>query len=401
LPCASDQLIGFDHALAALLSRATPLEAELIHLDDADGRRLARPIVAPRDRPTAPLSAMDGYAVRGWASAEPEGRLRLIGASYPGAPFEGALRPGETVRVTTGAALPIGAERVIVDELAQVGAGLVGITACPGRKPHIRPAGSDFRAGETLVPAGTLLTAPALMAAAAAEADLVSVFRRPRVAIISTGDELAPRYGPGGAQAVPDSVSPGVAALIRRWGGEVVARRRAGDAVGALSAVFNEASRMSNLVVVIGGASGSERDQARASIFAHGAAPIFEGVALKPGRPAWAAHGPRGLVIGLPGNPFAAFVAARLLLAPVIARMAGDGAASALGWREAPLLGPLGPGTQSDLVLAADRAADGLRIHPVQDSSAHRSLARLNALVWRPAHCPASEAFDAAAYLDA
>jgi molybdopterin molybdotransferase len=400
LPCASDHLIGYDQALAALLSHAVPREVEIISLDDADGRWLARPIVAPRDRPTAPLSAMDGYAVRDWDPSGPDDHLRLIGVSYPGAPFESALRPGESVRVTTGATLPIGADRVIVDELVQVGAGVIGLTGCPGRKPHIRPAGSDFHAGEILVPAGLRLTTPTLMAAAAAEADRVSVIRRPRVAIISTGDELVAPGAPAPAHSVPDSVSPGVAALTRQWGGEVVARRRAGDTAGALAAIFDEVSRSCDLVVVIGGASGSERDQARASIFAQGAAAIFQGVALKPGRPAWAARASEGLVIGLPGNPFAAFVAARLLLAPVIAQMAGDAAANALGWREGPLLEPLGPGAQSDLILAADRTPDGLRVHRVQDSSAHRSLARLSALVRRPAHCPASEAFDAAVYLD-
>lgn len=400
MPCASDQLIGYDQALAALLSHAAPLGAETVRLDDADGRRLARPIIAPRDRPTAPLSAMDGYAVRDWVPSASDDRLRLIGASYPGAPFEGALRRGETVRVTTGATLPIGADRVIVDELVRVDAGRVGLAACLGRKPHIRPAGSDFRAGDSLVSSGTLLTAPTLMAAAAAEADRVSVVRRPRVAIISTGNELAAPGAPAPAHSVPDSVSPGVAALTRQWGGEVVEKRRAGDAAGALAAVFGQVCRSCDLVVVIGGASGSERDQARTSVFAHGFTPICQGVALKPGRPAWAAQGPEGLVIGLPGNPFAAFVAARLLLAPVIAQMAGGDFASALPWREAPLLEPLGPGTQSEQILAADLTPDGLRVHRVQDSSAHRSLAMLSALVRRPVHCPASEAFDVAIYLD-
>jgi molybdopterin molybdotransferase len=253
--------------------------------------------------------------------------------------------------------VPEGADRVIIQEQVRVedGAAVFDTPASGGR--HIRAAGSDFESGETLLEAGRCLDFRAMVALAAADRDRVRVYRRPRVAILSTGDELVE---PGRALEVPgaiaESVSFGVAGLVRAWGGDVVRRARLADVPEALEAAAEAALAVADVVVVTGGASVGERDYARSMFASSGLEEVFTKVAIKPGKPVWVARAGGRFVVGLPGNPTSALVTARLFLAPLLAGLAGRNPDEALAWREAVLEAPLGAvGPRETLERAAGR----------------------------------------------
>jgi molybdopterin molybdotransferase len=382
--CGLEGLPTYDEALEQLLAAAPGLGCEAVALEEAEGRVLAHSVLAPRARPAAAVSAMDGYAIRSADLAPMAQGLTLAGASYAGGVTQ-ALAPGQAMRVTTGAPMPVGADRVIVDEVTEVSDGVVRLVGAPGGRCHVRPIGSDFEAGAVLASAGTRLTPAALMAAAAGEAGVVQVVRRPRVGLLLTGDEIvAPAACADAPDRIPDTVSFGVAALVRAWGGVVVGLGRCRDRLEDLSAQLAAFEDRTDLVVVIGGASKSERDHGRAAAAAAGAAFLFAGVAMKPGKPVWAARTGGRLLVGLPGNPTAALMTTRLLLAPLVAQMSGRPASEALRWTPAAAEGPPA-GPDRDLFLTARHTAHGLELLGRQEASGQRDLALVSALVrFRP-----------------
>ncbi|WP_051989967.1 molybdopterin molybdotransferase MoeA [Caulobacter sp. AP07] len=379
LTCAAPGLPSYDEALGRLLGAVSPLEAEAVGLEAGHGRVLAQPVFAARARPAAALSAMDGYAIASSDLLAMRDGLKLVGAAYPGAPFVGRLQPGQAVRVTTGATLPDRADRVIVDEATSAAGGEVRLVAWPGDKAHVRPAGSDFSAGAPLLPVGSVLGPGAMMAAAAAEATTLTVVRRPRVRLLVTGDEIAPPSD--AARRTPDSVSYGVAALIQAWGGEVVDRTYCKDVGEILLDAVRRQATHADVLVIVGGASRSERDLGRSAAGQAGATLLFEGVRMRPGKPVWAAVLADRLIVGLPGNPTAALVAARVLLAPAIAALAGRDARAALDWSEDDSVLVPAAAADRDLFLLAERRADGTVIIDKQEASGHAALTRANALV--------------------
>jgi molybdopterin molybdotransferase len=386
--CGVGVLPGWETALARLLAAAAVLPPEEVALEAAAGRVLAAPVIAPRSRPARDLSAMDGYAVAGPAPA-PGAEFPVIGRAWAGKPFAGHVAQGEAVRITTGAQMPSGAVRVVVDEAVSVEGRRVRLTRAVGEKRHVRPIGSDFEAGDVLVAAAARLTPPALMAAAAAEASHVLVRREPRLAILAVGDELA-RGEHCGDDAIPDSASPGIAALAQAWGARVVGLRRCGDNGADLARAVAELLQDCDVLTVIGGASGSERDLTRAAAERAGAEALFAGVSIKPGKPAWAASTGARLVVGLPGNPVAALVAARLLLVPTLVGMSGGEPASALAWRRGPTGAGLAASGERETLILAEAQGDGVAPLERQESASHAQLARLTALIRRlPASPPA------------
>ncbi|MCB8882998.1 molybdopterin molybdotransferase MoeA [Acidisoma cellulosilytica] len=395
-------LASYQESLARLLSQVEALGSTSSLLQDAHGRYLAADIVARRDQPLAAVSAMDGYAVCSLEVA-PDAQYRIVGASYPGSPFLCDLSPTEAVRVTTGAWMPRDARRVLVDEIAIRDGDNLRLLRLPTTKTHVREAAHDFRSGAILATAGTRLTAPALMAAAAGEQATVQVIRQPAVTIIVTGDELAPDLTGVGPYQTVDSASIGVAALSRDWGGVVKEIVRCGDVVEDLQECLRSALHESDIVVIIGGASGSERDFARRAAAGVGVKMIFEGVAIKPGRPTWAARYGSGdrpcLVIGLPGNPFAALAAARLFLSPMIAKAACGTADDALQWRSGSIRDAMAQGIETETFLGATLGPDGLNLLSSQDSSSQGGLAALHALILRPVKAPGCAAGSTAPYL--
>lgn len=370
-------MICFDEAVRRVMEVARPLGRERVPIAEAAGRMLAAPVVATIDSPRSDVSAMDGYAVR---DADLPGRLRQIGESFPGAGFDGRVAPGTCVRIFTGAALPEGADRIAVQEVAARDGDVVAIGDL-GRAPsHVRARGSDFRAGDRLVEAGRRLDSRALVAAAAADEAEVEAWRRPGVLLLVTGDELAPpgeaRNRPG---AIPDSVSLGVLALARQWGGRGLGSRLLADDLPAMERAAGEALGRADLVVVTGGASVGEKDHARAMFEPHGLDLIFSKVAIKPGKPVWLGRAGSTLVLGLPGNPTSAMVTARLLLAPLVAGLAGGG--GALEWRRLPLAAPLPACGDRETFHRARRLGAGAEPLGDQDSGAQKALAEADLLL--------------------
>jgi molybdopterin molybdotransferase len=375
-------VISFDEAAALLREVARPLGAETVKLAAARGRTLAAPVVARVLAPPADVSAMDGYALRDADLAQLPARLPVVREIFAGFGEGAPLGPDACARIFTGAPVPAGADRVVIQEKVRREGGFALFDEPPGTARHIRRCGSDFRAGDTLLQAGALLGPRQLVAAAAADLDEVAVTRRPRLAVLSTGDELVrpgcARERPG---SIPESLSIGVAALAQDWGGEFLSSTLLADRLADMEAAAAAALREADLVVVTGGASVGEKDFARRMFAGQGLELIFSKVSIKPGKPVWLGAAAGGLVLGLPGNPTSAMVTARLFLAPLLTGLLGRDPATALRWREGRLAAPLAPVGERETF--ARGAMDGgvVRIASNQDSSAQRTLAECDLLV--------------------
>ncbi|MEQ1509493.1 MAG: molybdopterin molybdotransferase MoeA [Sphingopyxis sp.] len=389
-------MISVDEAHALIAANATKLTEETVALDNALGRVLAASVVAALDSPRQAVSAMDGYAVRDADVSGVGARLAVIGESFAGAGFDGRIDVGQGVRIFTGAPLPDGTDRVICQENIDREGDVAIVARDYGPGWHVRGRASDFAAGAVLLEAGTLLTPRALVAAAAADVASLVVSCRARVAIIATGDELAP---PGSAReqrfAIPESVSIGVAAAARAWSGDVVSRVMAGDDFDALVHVAGEALATADLVICTGGASVGDHDYAKAMFEPHGLSLIFSKVAMKPGKPVWLGRAGDRLVLGLPGNPTSAMVTARLFLAPLLAAMQGRSMEDALMWRALPLAVALPAAGERESFIRAQWGADGLIPMANQDSGSQRALVDADWLI----RCPAGQAAQSAGAL--
>ena len=378
-------MISFDEAVGLIDQNASPLPAEEVSLADAHGRVLAAPVIAAVSSPRSDVSAMDGYAVRECDLRAFPVNLLVSGESYPGNPFPTRIEPGHAVRIFTGAPIPPDADRVVIQENVRRDGDVAIIDELPGRGRHIRPAGSDFREQETLLPAGTVLSPRALVAAAAADAATVMAHRRPRVAALATGDELA---DPGSARRelgkIPESVSPGVIALVAEWGARPLLRSRLADRLEDMEGPAAEAVASADLVVVTGGASVGERDFARA-MFGDRLELIFSKVAIKPGKPVWLGRVGRTWIMGLPGNPTSAMVTARLLLAPLLCGLTGRQCRDALAWGRAPLRAALGPAGGRETFSRGSLEEGAVLLTDNQESGAQRALAAADILIRRPA----------------
>lgn len=386
------RLISFDDALGIVCAAARPGPVETLPLATAEGRILASDVIARIDCPQRDLSAMDGFAVLDVDTGEAGKPLAVIGKAFPGEACPMPLRRGTSIAVYTGSPVPPGADRVVPQELVQQSDETITIGADRGQARHIRRAGSDFRKGETLLAAGTLLDYRTLVVAAAADMETVPVVRAPVIQLFSTGDELVP---PGRARefdaATPESVSFGISALARAWGARSVRHRHLPDEEEVIRAAAVAAVDEADCIVIIGGASIGERDHARRAFAGLDFEPGFAGVAMRPGKPAWFGHAKRCPVLGLPGNPTAAMVVARLLLAPLVAGLSGRSWRSAAEWSRMPLeASPDHHGTV-DLFVRAMSLGTRARILDVQQASGQKTLAQADLLVrLRPGSAPAA-----------
>jgi molybdopterin molybdotransferase len=378
-------MISFDEAIERIERLARPLPAERVQLQRADGRVLTAPVISQRASPARAVSAMDGYAVREADLGESCVRLRVAGESFAGAVAAGRLRTGACMRIFTGAPVPAGADRVIVQEEVKREGDLAVLPPRQAGRRHVRAAGSDFRPGEILVPAGAVLNPQRLVAAAAADLAWVEVVRKPTLVLVGTGDELREPGRAGAPGSIPESVSFGVAALARRWGAEVVGRWRLTDELTSLRRAAQAALDSAEVVVVTGGASVGERDFAKAMFDWVGLELVIPKVAIRPGKPVWLGCAGERLVVGLPGNPSAALVTARLFLAPLLAGLGGLGAGRALAWRTAALARPLQGCGDRETFHRARWVEPGVEPLDDQDSSGQKSLAMADALIRRRA----------------
>lgn len=386
-------LLPVAEALARVLAGAAPLPEEWIPIGACDGRVLTRDLVAGRSQPPDDMSSMDGYAVR---SADLPGVLSVIGESAAGRGFVGAVGAGTAVRIFTGAPVPAGADAIVMQEETRREGDQVAVTTAVRAGQFIRRRGLDFTEGLTGLAAGTLMNPRRLALAAAMNHANVPVHRRPRVAILSTGDELVePGTAPGPDQIV-SSNALALAAIVRRAGGEPTMLGIAPDRLAETLARVRSARQTGHDVLVTsGGASVGEYDLMREVIAAEGAAPGFWKIAMRPGKPLMMADlGPMRL-LGLPGNPVASFVCATLFLRPLLLRLSGR--IDADDPTEEAVLGmDVGPNDlRADHLRATLAARDGQLVatpFAVQDSSMIRVLAEADALILRPPHAPAAAA---------
>lgn len=382
-------MISVDAAQALLLEGVLPLAAEDVALVGSLGRTLAAPIVALRTQPPFDASAMDGYAIR-WTDRA--GPWRIIGSAFAGKRFDGRLGSGDAVRILTGAPVPDGADTVVVQEDVQRDGDLLVLQRQGPLHSgtHIRRTGLDFNEGEILLAAGTRLTAPHLGLIAASGHGSVPVHRRPRVALLATGDELVPPGSLAGPDQIISSNSVMLAALLGVDAVMVDAGIVRDDAPALRGAIA--ACADADVLVTIGGASVGDHDLVKPVLEALGATFNFWKVAMRPGKPVMVGRLGAQHVIGLPGNPVSAFVAAVLFVQPLLRRLGGavDGLPKV---QKARLIGALNAnGERRDYVRAnVMRTEDGWHIapHNAQDSSMLRTLASSNALLVREAGTPA------------
>ena len=378
-------LLPVAEAQARLLALATPLEIETVPLIDAAGRWAAADVTARRTQPAADLSMMDGYAIR---FADMPGPWQLIGESRAGAGFDGALDAGDAVRIFTGAPVPQGADAILVQEEATREGELVQLSG--EGPPHIgssiRPRGSDFAEGVTLVAEGERLTPGRIAAAAVGGHGTLAVPRKPRVALISTGDELVPPGEPADGVMLPASNGVMLRALIGS-AAEVEDMGIVPDRLDALAEAFRMAR--ADIIVTTGGASVGDHDLVRPALAEAGAELDFWRIAMRPGKPMLAGRLGGTIILGLPGNPVSAFVTAQLFLLPLIARLGG--ARTPLPQTEPAILAAALPqvGNRDDYVRAT---LSGGRVAALanQDSGALSTLASAEALIVRPARAPAA-----------
>ncbi|HYI65072.1 MAG TPA: gephyrin-like molybdotransferase Glp [Allosphingosinicella sp.] len=387
--------ISLAEARALLLAGVAPVGAETLPIAQCGGRVLASDLVATRDQPPDPVSAMDGYAVRA-EDARMGAVLEVIGEAPAGAPFAGHVAPGTAVRIATGGVVPPGAERIVIQEIVDEEGGRIGVREAPGAATFVRAAGCDFRSGDLIGRAGDLLTPARLGLAAAANLGALEVRRRPRVALLPSGDELGEPGAALAAGGIVNSAAYALAELVAAWGGDPIRHAILPDDRDACAAELGAADLDAEVIVPLGGASVGDRDVLRPLFEALGARMVFERIAVQPGKPSWHARFPDGrLVLGLPGNPASAFVCAHLLLKPLLSPLLGRFDADPLV--RAALTRPLPKVGDREVYLRARLWADGegrLRVEPDvrQDSSLQTPLAAANALVRRsPGAPPAAE----------
>ena len=394
-------MISFDEAIALVRSVALPIGTETVAVAEAAGRLLARPVIAQIDSPRSDVSAMDGYAIREEDLERLPALLQLAGGSFAGSGWEGSVEPGTCVRIFTGAPVPRFADRVVIQENVRTSGNAAIIDEHPGAARHIRMRASDFAAGDELLAAGRLLDPRALVAAAAADLAELEVCRRPRVAILSTGDELAePGTARERADAIPESISFGAAALAAQWGAQCIGRTRLRDDLPAMQRAAEELLEQADVAVVTGGASVGEKDFAKTMFEPFGLEFVFSKVSIKPGKPVWLGRVGEKLVVGLPGNPTSAMVTARLMLAPLLACLSGQPVQRALAWRTMVLASPVKVCGERETFHRARIRGGAAEILSFQDSSAQKALAEADLLVRQRANSPALDAGEPVEVLD-
>ena len=379
-------MISVEEATERLLALVVPLPSETVPLREAAGRVLAEPVVARQSQPPFPASAMDGYAVT-VASPAPGDRFRVIGESAAGHPFDGPLTGRDAVRIFTGAPLPEGGVRVVIQEDVTRDGDTIRLGDDLDPSDYIRPAGGDFRQGHT-IDAPRRLGSREIALLAAMGHGIVPVSRRPVVAVMMTGDELRAPGEPLAPGQITGSNGYGLAAMLEAAGARVRRLPIARDRSGSLRTAFGLASG-ADLIVTIGGASVGDHDLVAGAAGEAGLELDFHKVAMRPGKPLLAGRMNGAAMVGLPGNPVSAMVCGLVFILPMLRKMLG-----------------LPPDiTTSTCQLAAPLAANGARQHYMrgrrsgtgctaasrQDSSLFSVLAGADLLIVRPPNDPARE----------
>jgi molybdopterin molybdotransferase len=392
-------MISVADAVARIVSSVAPLGSEIIPLDQAHRRVLARDVTARRDQPPAPVSAMDGYAVRLVDADCAPVTLRMIGVSPAGHPFSGRVEEGQAVRIFTGGLVPEGADAIAIQEDVDADGDQVTLRV-PASPRHIRKAGLDFHSGDVLVAAGKRLTARDLALIAAGDVAEVDVRRRPVIAFAATGDELARPGETHRTGGIVASTGYGLAALIETWGGAPLDLGILPDTIEALQRIPEQASH-ADVVVTMGGASVGEHDLVQSALAPKGFALNFWKIAMRPGKPLIFGMLNDKPLLGLPGNPVSSHVCALLFLQPLIAALLGLSFEQPLESARLVRAIPANDWRQ-DYIRARLFHRDGeLWVEPfsLQDSSMQSALAAADALIVRAPHSTAMAAGDRVNFL--
>jgi molybdopterin molybdotransferase len=391
-------LLPVDEAIARLLDAAVPVtDTETLPLAECDGRVLSVDLIASLTQPPFDASAMDGYALRSADAPAIGSVLTVIGQAAAGHAFAGTVGEGQAVRIFTGAPVPQDADTILIQEDAEVLEGgkiRTAFDVTAGR--HIRPRGQDFTKGETVLEAGRELGFADLTLAAATNHATLTVYRRPRIAILATGDELLPPGSvPQPAQIIASNTF-GVAALARKAGAEVLDLGIIPDDAALIRAAIGEAvAAKVDVLVTLGGASVGDHDLVQAALKAEGMQLDFWRIAMRPGKPLMVGSIGSMQVLGLPGNPVASLVCGLLFLEPLLSR---------LGRRVPPQR--IATARTATALKANDHRQDYLRARLVsgqggvvvaepyarQDSSMMNILAHSDVLIIRPPHAPQADA---------
>lgn len=380
-------LLPVAEAQARLFALADRLPVETVPIANAVGRWLARDLAAQRDQPWADLSAMDGYAVR---AAEMPGPWRVTAESAAGTGIQSPLGPGEASRIFTGAPLPPGADAILIQENATRDGDRLTASAdplAPGR--HVRPAASDFAKDAILLEAGSRLGPAQIALAVLGGHGTVPIARRPRIAILSTGNELVPPGAPTPAGLLPSSNAPMLTALLAALPCDVIDLGIVPDDLDAMVAAL-ERARDADIIVSTGGASVGDHDLVRPAFVKAGGTLDFWKIRMRPGKPLMAGRLGDSLFLGLPGNPVSAFVTATLFLLPLVRHISGARDPLPLT-TDAPLAAALPQTGDRDDYLRAWRAPDGIVSVTSQDSAATAAMAKADCLILRPAGSPPAE----------
>jgi len=382
-------LLAVDDALTRLHALAPKIAAETVPLRAAAGRWAAADVVARRTQPARDLSAMDGYAVR---FDDLGGPLRLIGESAAGHPFDHPIGAGETVRIFTGAALPPGADAVLIQEEAARDGDEVRLEGDgPVRGGNIRRAGIDFAQDQTLIATGDRLTPARIALAASGGYGTLSVARRIRVAIVASGDELTLPGAPLSDRTLPESNGVMLAAMLADLPVDVVDLGILPDRLDTITEAFRSVE--ADILVTTGGASVGDHDLIRPALAAAGGSIDFWRIALRPGKPMLAGKIGEMLVLGLPGNPVSAYVTAAIFLKPIIAAMSGARDPSPTAY-PAILGAPLRANDRRQDYMRAVTRDGRVYVAESQDSSLLATLAGADCMIVRAPFAPAADAGD-------
>jgi molybdopterin molybdotransferase len=382
-------LLPVDEAVARLLAGVTPLPAEEVPLSQARSRVLAANVEAKLTQPPFPASAMDGYAVRA-AEAKSGARLRVAGMSRAGERYGSALKPGEAVRIFTGAPVPEGADTILIQENAKREGDIVEVVEAPAAGRHNRRAGLDFHAGDVQLHAGRVLDPHAISLAASMGNTALPVRRKPKVAILANGDELVPPGETPGPDQIVSSNGIGLVALVAEIGGEAIDLGIAPDRRAEIAAYVDRAT-CADILVTTGGASVGEHDLVQDALKDRGLKLDFWKIAMRPGKPLMVGSLGGLRVLGLPGNPVSTFVCAHLFLTPLVRALLGLPTAPDLATAKLSAPMPENDSREDYVRTRLERTPEGLRATPfdVQDSSMLSVLAAADGLIIRSVRAPA------------
>jgi molybdopterin molybdotransferase len=385
-------MMPVDEALERIIRKLPALGAETIPLSAANGRVLAKPLVSTHNQPPFDSSAMDGYAVRA-DEVFPGKPLKLAGTAQAGARFIGMMQPGQCVRIFTGAPLPIGADSVIIQEDATANGNQISFAKAVKPGANVRKQGFDFRRGAELLPAGTALTPQMLSLAAGANQPRLTVTKRPRIAILATGDELVPPGTPLGPDQIVASNSYGLSALLAPYAESILDLGIVADDKPKLDAKLLEAFDAGvDILITTGGASVGERDYVQEVLKDLGVELDFWKLRMRPGKPLMFGTRGKTLVFGLPGNPVSALVTATVILKPALRALLGhaDPLWPRIGVPTLASLPPNGPRRHYMRGNLSRNEIGFLQVTPIfeTDSGHSSSLALADALIVQPEDHP-------------